>query len=299
MVITMNGERIDFSLESESTVGELLSSLDSWLKDRGLLITALSLDGRDSVGGLSSLRDAPLGGIQRVDLGVGTRASYRVSALARCAEFARRLQGAAAASAKIPATEKNLAEAGATGKKILDECRAYLNPEEISPFETALKALAAENRERLAETHIKFVALFDSRLEEAERPAASILAAAESFNAARPRICDIAVCLQTGRDREAMSAVSELAEISSTAFRLVPYVAELGHEASPSDFGGASPRDFYAGMNRVLDELLSAFSSRDTVLIGDLCEYEILPRLDLLFGTLDRAAKVGGSPCPR
>ena len=46
MVITMNGETVDFSLDAESCVGDLLSSLDAWLADRGLLLTSLALDGR-------------------------------------------------------------------------------------------------------------------------------------------------------------------------------------------------------------------------------------------------------------
>ena len=39
---------------------------------------------------------------------------------------------------------------------------------------------------------------------------------------------------------------------------------------------------FYSELNKVLKELLEAFKLKDSVLIGDLMEYEMAPRLEEL-----------------
>ena len=45
---------------------------------------------------------------------------------------------------------------------------------------------------------------------------------------------------------------------------------------------GQSLLDFATGLNGVLRELQGSFENRDSVLIGDLLEYEVVPRLAAL-----------------
>ena len=49
-----------------------------------------------------------------------------------------------------------------------------------------------------------------------------------------------------------------------------------------------SLKDYLEDMNRVLEELTEAFNARDTVMLGDLLEYEISPRLEPLVAFLGR-----------
>jgi hypothetical protein len=76
-----------------------------------------------------------------------------------------------------------------------------------------------------------------------------------------------------------MEAVVRFSELSQ---RLLAQLGRLGVPA----VGGREPREFFAELNRVLGELLSAFRARDTVLIGDLLEYEVAPRLRQLQAVL-------------
>jgi hypothetical protein len=43
---------------------------------------------------------------------------------------------------------------------------------------------------------------------------------------------------------------------------------------------------FFADFNGILRELLGAFDTKDTVLIGDLLEYEVAPRIELFLSFL-------------
>ena len=51
-----------------------------------------------------------------------------------------------------------------------------------------------------------------------------------------------------------------------------------------------SLQDFYQELNGILTELLEAFDAKDSVLIGDLMEYEVAPRLEQLQTFLQEVA---------
>jgi hypothetical protein len=47
--------------------------------------------------------------------------------------------------------------------------------------------------------------------------------------------------------------------------------------------------EFYGSFNDVLRQLTDAFEHKDAVLIGDLAEYEILPRMKSFFAAMREA----------
>ena len=83
--------------------------------------------------------------------------------------------------------------------------------------------------------------------------------------------------LQTGRDREAMAVVTDLCDAVQRLLPLVPFL--------PRDPGRER---LVTELNATLRDLLAAFEAKDTVLIGDLAEYEVAPRLAGLLPLLGR-----------
>jgi len=71
-------------------------------------------------------------------------------------------------------------------------------------------------------------------------------------------------------------------ELSQSLVRLV---ASIFPDNSNEDLEA-----FYEELNGVLSELLEAFDAKDSVLIGDLMEYEIAPRLERLRKLLQELA---------
>ena len=53
---------------------------------------------------------------------------------------------------------------------------------------------------------------------------------------------------------------------------------------------GKTCEEFYTELNGLLNDVLAAFDARDSVLIGDLFEYEIAPRVEALLRTADGMA---------
>jgi hypothetical protein len=85
--------------------------------------------------------------------------------------------------------------------------------------------------------------------------------------------------LQTGRDKDAMDIVVAFADAVQSLLAMVPFL-------SPDPERGR----LLAELTPVLREVVAAFGARDSVLIGDLLEYEVAPRLARLAPSLEQSA---------
>ncbi len=290
MIITMNGSEIDFSLEGERDVGDLLSSLDSWLEERGYVMSSLSVDGADRSGDIGPVKDLPVAEVGRIDIGVAPLAGYRASALERAAAWAER--AAACLSAGEAADGAQATGLSAEGRELIDARSGFLDPDELSLLEWILGALsgAAPSDPASAARSLAASAALKSRAADLRDPVAAVGRAMSEYDSLRPRLVDLPVLLQTARDREALSVLTDFSEFFARAVRIIPVLSAAGIGLGSAELGGRDPAEFYSGLNRVLGEFIDAYSSQDTVLVGDLCEYEILPQLDVLFkGIASRA----------
>jgi hypothetical protein len=117
------------------------------------------------------------------------------------------------------------------------------------------------------------------RLEELEDPRAALSRLAAELEPCLARAAEVSLLLQTGRDREAMELIVRFSELTQLLVRLL-------ETAGLPAVDGQEPREFFGELNRMLKELTQAFEAKDTVLIGDLMEYEIAPRLRRLQAVL-------------
>ncbi len=147
-----------------------------------------------------------------------------------------------------------------------------------------LHALAADGEELSAATRQRWSERPVASVEKLEVSARSLgdlhLAIAEQLERLRPmaaRLAEVPLQLSTGRDREAMAAVCGLSDAMGA---LLPLVALLPREAAREEL--------FRDLNAVLRDLVAALEARDTVLTGDLAEYEVAPRLEGLVALLER-----------
>jgi hypothetical protein len=272
--LTINGGTVEFELEREKNLGEVLYSLDTWLDGHGLIISGVDVDGASVGGDILSVKDRGLDSIDRLDIRTERVSVFRGKALSSACAWLDGILGRSSGSVEA-------------GEALLSSASGFLNPEEISYLELAQADLTATGG---ASADIpRIAAIFKDRLAECEDPPESLRKAAAAFRSDRESILNIPVWLQTGRDREAMDAISRFTEAFSTILRLMPALIESGIDASSLMVDGKPYADFFSDLNGVLNELMEAFGSRDTVLIGDLAEYEVLPRLDSIFAALEKA----------
>jgi hypothetical protein len=90
-------------------------------------------------------------------------------------------------------------------------------------------------------------------------------------------VSEVSLLLQTGKDRQAMDRIIRFSEVTQRLLDIVPFL--------PKD---DERHKLFEELNPVLRQLLEAFDSKDLVLIGDLFEYEVAPRLTGLLPALER-----------
>lgn len=284
MELTINGGTVEFELEREKNLGEVLVSLDSWLDGHGLIISRVDVDGASVGGDIMAVKDRELSSIGHLDIRTERVSAFRAKTLASACVWLEEALALAPVSGALPHSDRAM-----EGERILSTASGFLNPEEISYLERAAAALRTPGEEASVAELKAIAAIMDERRAECDDPRGSALRAAAAFRRDRESILNIPVWLQTGRDREAMEAISRFTETFSKILRLMPALVESGIDPSTLQVGGKPYADFFTDLNGVLNQLMEAFGSRDTVLIGDLAEYEVLPRLDSIFEALEKA----------
>ncbi len=99
---------------------------------------------------------------------------------------------------------------------------------------------------------------------------------------------EIPVQLQSGKDKEASSIISRLADLVDSFCKTASLSSLFPDFYNKITVDGKNLNDFFSDFSAILADFKQALEDKDTVLIGDLAEYEISPRLNAI------AEAVGG-----
>ncbi len=291
MRLTINGEEVTYSLEQERTLGEVVHGVRAWLATAGFVITGLSADGR-------SLLEAPADAW-------GTTSVEKVAVLEvltthtgdmRVAHWRTVETWLAMLGTEISAGADHGTEAGALDELLADlpqtvegfTANPFLPPGSdaagrfLAVFSGAtastVRSWPEEKRREAADLVQHLLGLVRARLEDATHPAEALARCAGRLKSSLGELKEVSVLLQTGRDRSAMEAVIRFADLAQSIMDLMPFLPPHPERAR-----------LFTELTPTLKELVGAFDSRDSVLIGDLLEYEIAPRLEKLAPLLGSA----------
>jgi hypothetical protein len=134
----------------------------------------------------------------------------------------------------------------------------------------------------LAEFIAKLGILVRSRLSEAVHPELEAVSVLRALDAQNEKIQNISVLLQTGRDGEAMRNLVAFSDLIDKAMRLYSTLSASAPSAIQKSVDGLSFKSFIDDLNVTLKSLVEAFDAHDSVLIGDVLEYEIASRIRTL-----------------
>ncbi|MCQ2610653.1 MAG: hypothetical protein MJ169_02795 [Treponema sp.] len=99
---------------------------------------------------------------------------------------------------------------------------------------------------------------------------------------------DIPVDLAAGKNAKANQSIIVLTQVMNNFCTTVTWAGLFPERFKAIEVEGVCLSDFLADFQPILDDFCNALESGDTVLIGDLCEYEISPRLENLAKTLEQ-----------
>jgi hypothetical protein len=148
---------------------------------------------------------------------------------------------------------------------------------------------AAATRAELAARAGRLGAIFGERVEELRDPRGETRRLAALFASQAEELRELPVYLQTGREDRAMKAVLLFIEIFNKVIRLMPLLMRDGIPTEEIRVGAEDIPTFYASFNEVLRRLSAALEDKDAVLIGDLAEYEVAPRMTAFFAAMGEA----------
>jgi hypothetical protein len=151
--------------------------------------------------------------------------------------------------------------------------------ESSSLAETDLAALSAASVGSLAVRAACFPEVIEAIAVQAAETA-------DSLEALLPALADTSVSLQTGKDREALEAIRAFSEYTEASTRIFGLMQCVSADGSTPSIGSASTGEFFDSLNGILRDLTGAFENKDSVLLGDIAEYEIVPRLRDLIAAL-------------
>jgi hypothetical protein len=293
--LRINNEDISYSLEKERTLGEVVHGIRSWLAAAGFVITGLRADDHD----LLDASDGSWGGT-RVDsvstLGVTAThtgdmkiAHWRTvdTWLAMLEEeIARTSAGATPKAESADPLEELLAGLPQTLEGLA--ANPFLPPGSDAGklFEArflgqkapAVRSWTAEERREAAGLIQRLRGLVKARLDDAIHPRESLSRCAGLIRGCMAELKEVSLLLQTGRDKAAMDIVTRFTDIVQSLMDVLPFLAPDPERAR-----------LLAELTPVLRELVAAFGSRDSVLIGDLLEYEVAPRMERIAPLLEEA----------
>lgn len=286
MEIQVNDQPVDFTLEGEHTLGEVVQGLERWLEGSPLVLYSVLHGGRELLNlPPEQWAATPQAEIGRLEVTVKHNEELIRANLKTAAEFLAMAQTFTAG----PETDPALARELRSGLPHLAESlRRHFPAPEVEQGLAGLAARLSEappgapSEESRRETGLRLASLQNRvalRLEELEDPQRALRRLAADLAPCIEQAAEVSLLLQTGRDREAMAAIMRLSELTQAMVRLL-------EAAKLSAIDGRPPRDYFGELNRILKELIEAFEAKDSVLIGDLMEYEIAPRLRKLQAAL-------------
>jgi len=287
--ILVNGEAIVLEHGPNGTLGEALSGADDLLEKAGRVIVSLKVDGHIvDAENYGSFAERPSSDFGQIDIAAEPAATIRIRSLETLQEL---LKLTVQAARDDEPSDWHVLRKGAAD--IRDAFSGLFAADELSFVQLFADLLARTGDEPDTSERIEIAAqaerlelIFAERLAELTDPVAEMRAAAAVFETQAPELAELPVLLQTGKDERAMKAVTYFIEVFNKVIRLMPELDRSGVPTQDVRIDGQNLSAFYAAFNGVLRQLTEAFEHKDAVLIGDLAEYEVLPRMRSFFAAL-------------
>ncbi|MDR0502320.1 MAG: hypothetical protein LBH16_03250 [Treponema sp.] len=265
MEIKINGQPADITVENEKTIGDVIVNLDNWLANSGHRLSGLEIDNeRIDVLSMDKTFQREIGSIKVINIQTSSYAGlYETSLLNLLNDINEYVS--------LDFHEKNEFY-GKWNKR----AQAFFISEEI-PDLLELCGNAFRGGSLKAES---LISITEEMLREVRDPQEEFLTLQSVINDVCEKLISLPLDVQTGKDKQAAQTIQVFTAITEKIIRTYRHLCVQGYMAENEitqligQFGGT------------VKELLDAYEKHDSVLIGDLCEYEVAPRLEQLCNSI-------------
>ncbi|MDC7234057.1 MAG: hypothetical protein PQJ58_12560 [Spirochaetales bacterium] len=281
MKIYINQDEIEFTLEKENTLGDVFTSIENWLTPQNYSITELFLDEEELyLTDRDKWENIPFRDKESLRFVALTLKELKEQNLTTLLKYCRMVQQSLK-DGNLELLNELLGEYSYIegsynvlledfSNSIKDHMAALLKDNGFIPSGDRTE----ENVKTVLEAFMMLEAVIQGRLEEVTQPERSGAECYEAIVSLMPQMENVSLLLQTGKDREAMDVIIRFTELFQKLLRVFTYLPAETQEDHHQDL-----KEYIKDMSGILKELTEAFTSEDSVLMGDLMEYEILPRM--------------------
>ncbi|MCL2174848.1 MAG: hypothetical protein FWB73_02265 [Treponema sp.] len=271
MEIRINEHPLDVSIENEKTIGDVLAALDQWLYDSRHILSGLSIDGQKIPA--SQIEEAFLRDIDSVkclDIETNSVADITTSSLVTLLDDIKEFES-------LDFKEKS--------KFLIDWTESaagrFINSEMADLYKLCVSAFQGDV---LIQT-LRSIA--EERLNEVNSPVEEFIKVESVLNEICEKLVDLPLDIQTGKDMKAAQTVQLFTAITEKIFRIF-YQLDIQDFFNKEQI--ADNKNKIIGLinefTDVLKELLDAYEKNDSVLVGDLAEYEASVKIKELYSVI-------------
>jgi hypothetical protein len=270
MEITINGRAADIALDNEKTVGEIMAGLEQWLANAGQRLSGLSINN-------APVPSSAFEEIFKKDATTVNILDIKTTSLAEL--FLESLLNLHADIEEFESLK-------------FDEKREFLKswkerPQALFTFDQMPDLYNIfVNLFSGGDINVKFVSsITEERLREVKEPLQELSNLKTLLDETCTKLADLALNIQTGKDAHAAKTIQVFSGLSEKILRIVKQLDIQGILSQETE-----EKEAFSGIinefGNIIKELLEAYEKHDTVLVGDLAEYEAAPKLKELYSVI-------------
>ncbi|MCL2180111.1 MAG: hypothetical protein FWB83_03200 [Treponema sp.] len=267
MEIKVNGQPLDFTLEKEETVGEVLAGIEVWLTGSGNRITEISIDGKIVTSSMvEDVFPMKINTINCLDIHTDIIANLAAASLTNLLDDINIFE-------KMDFSEKK--NFFSSWKE--SSCARFIYTEYLDLFTSCVNTFSFKNTDPSS-----LRAVTEERLREIREPVNEFQKIEPVLNEICQRLVDLPLDIQTGKDKYAAQTIQLFSAVTEKIIRIFRQIDIQGYIEAAS---GQKERivNLINEFSVIMKELLESYEKNDSVLVGDCAEYEASPGLKKIY----------------
>ncbi len=302
MEVLVNEQQVDIQLEDERTLGEVVRGIRNWLQDMNLYITDLSVDhASHHLDDEQEWANRDIDNVEKIEIVALPPWEVRLNGYRVLHNYVATLADVLEEHALDEAKEL-LGEYPYVRRHLSDVVTAVFGEEQHNSLDSAVRRASTlsgaagsgntdaaetssgtEGPQAIATTLRHISTILNTRIRELATPFREARKTEQALRVVMPELEEVSILLQTGEEQKAMSLIVRFSELVERLLRVLAAVdSRYGGSAGTPRETTTKLRAHTDELRSTLEELVGAFNDKDTVLIGDLLEYDMLPRVEEL-----------------
>jgi hypothetical protein len=295
--VLVNEQRIDVQLENERTLGEVVQGIRNWLQDMNLYITDLQVDrASHHLDDEATWAARNISDVDQIEIVALPPWEVRLNGYRILHNYVATLADALE-NGELADARELLGEFPYVRRHLSDVVSDVFGRAEETTLDTVASAARdvvdndpANVPDSEAVTSLRHITtILDSRIRELATPHQEARKTEQALRGTLTELEEVSILLQTGEEQRAMSLIVRFSELVERLLRVLGAVESRYGGDPAAGSTGASLRERTDTLRSNLEELIQAFGDKDTVLIGDLVEYDILPTVEELLTLVPKA----------